>query len=78
MPKNSPANDDIGLGSVHSPAQIYVPETGSAGARKTWEPILVITNLPDSLPILPAEIALLETYWGAILDLMAVNDNEPS
>jgi len=36
----------------------------------------ILTNLPEKLPVLPGEIALLETYWGAILDLMAANDND--
>jgi hypothetical protein len=37
----------------------------------------IVTNIPGQIPVLSAEIALLETYWGAILDLMAANDNEP-
>ena len=38
--------------------------------------VRILTNLPDKIPILSGEIALLETYWGAILDLMAANDND--
>lgn len=36
----------------------------------------ILTSLPERIPVLPGEIALLETYWGAILDLMAANDND--
>ena len=38
--------------------------------------VRILTNLPDKIPVLSGEIALLETYWGAILDLMAANDND--
>lgn len=38
--------------------------------------VQILTNLPDNIPVLSGEIALLETYWGAILDLMAANDND--
>lgn len=38
--------------------------------------VRILTNLPEIVPVLPGEIALLETYWGAILDLMAANDND--
>lgn len=45
--------------------------------RKSDQGIVrILTNLPEKIPVLPGEIALLETYWGAILDLMAANDNE--
>lgn len=37
----------------------------------------ILTNLPAKIPVLTGEIALLETYWVAMLDLMAANDNEP-
>jgi hypothetical protein len=37
----------------------------------------IVTNIPQHIPVLAAEVALLETYWGAILDLMAANDNDP-
>ena len=36
----------------------------------------ILTNLPEKIPVLTGEIALLETYWAAILDVMAANDNE--
>ncbi len=45
-------------------------------AQKPHQGIRILTNLPDKIPVLPGEIALLETYWGAILDLMAANDND--
>jgi len=45
--------------------------------RKPYEgTVRILTNLPDKIPVLSGEIALLETYWGAILDLMAANDND--
>ena len=37
----------------------------------------ILTNLPEQIPVLSGEIALLQTYWGAILGLIAANDNDP-
>jgi len=37
----------------------------------------VVTNIPEKLPVIQAEIDLLQTYWAAILDVIAANDNDP-
>lgn len=37
----------------------------------------ILTDIPSAVAVLDSEIALLETHWGAILDLMAANDNNP-
>ncbi len=51
--------------------------TCDSPARKPRQgTVRILTNLPDKIPVLSGEIALLETYWGAILDLMAANDND--
>ena len=36
--------------------------------------IAVVTNLPDKLPILPAEIAFIAAWWPAIADVLSAND----
>jgi hypothetical protein len=38
----------------------------------------MVTNIPGQIPVLTGEVALIETYWGAILDIMTANDNEPN
>lgn len=38
--------------------------------------IRIVTNLPQRLPVLPAEIALIETYWAAFSQMSAGNDNQ--
>lgn len=38
--------------------------------------IRILTNFPQQLPVLPAEIALIETYWAAFSQLNAGNDNQ--
>lgn len=68
---------DFGIDSTckGEPSQLCVPE-----ARKETPPARavaqILTNLPERIPVLSGEIALLKTYWGAILDLMLANDND--
>jgi len=47
------------------------------GAKPKIMVFRAMTNIPEKLPVIQAEIDLLQTYWGAILDVIAANDNDP-
>lgn len=36
----------------------------------------IITNLPEKLPVLPSEIALIVAWWPALADVLLANDND--
>lgn len=65
-------NDDKNAGS-------NVTAQGPPGlgqSKRNSTSIRIITNFPQQLPVLPAEIALIETYWAAFSQLNAGNDNQ--
>ena len=35
----------------------------------------ITTNLPDRLPVLPTEIALIAAWWPSFVELLSANDN---
>ena len=49
----------------------------SADVLGKHAPLAVFTDLPESLPVLPQEVALIRAYLPALLARMAANDNEP-
>lgn len=69
---------------------VYVPESRAKasapalgdipkyGERKVWAPTLINTNLPEILPILPEEIALIGWTMADLVSRILANDNEPS
>ena len=59
-------------------AEKHEPENmGNARARGTWRPTRIYTNLPENLPILPEEIALIQGFMGDLVSAIIANDNEP-
>ncbi|MDX2145042.1 MAG: hypothetical protein SFV19_16935 [Rhodospirillaceae bacterium] len=62
---------------ARAPSHLYVaPQKTCAGVSRA-KPLHVMCNLPERLPILPAEIAIIEAYLGDIIRSLAANDNEP-
>lgn len=69
---------------------VYVPESHAKactphvghilknGARKVLAPTIITTNLPEILPILPEEIALIGGTMADLVSRILANDNEPS
>jgi hypothetical protein len=57
----------------------YVPgaEIHATSVRKVWVPTHIVTNLPEALPILPEEIALIRGFMGDLVSRILANDNEP-
>jgi hypothetical protein len=84
-----PANDNVELGAKGRSAHVYVPEAHAKacsphmghipknGAGKLWAPTLITTNLPEILPILPEEIALIGGTMADLVRRILANDNEP-
>jgi hypothetical protein len=35
----------------------------------------IITDIPGVLPVLPSEVALVATWWPALVQLISANDN---
>lgn len=59
-------------------AEKHEPEnTGGARARGAWTPTRIYTDLPENLPILPEEIALIRGFMGDLVGGILANDNEP-
>lgn len=59
-------------GEKHEPEN-----TSSARARGTWKPTRIYTDLPENLPIMPEEIALIQGFMGDLVSAILANDNEP-
>jgi len=65
---------------VHVPeprAKAHTGQTSKNGARSAWTPTLITTNLPEILPILPEEIALIGGTMADLVRRVLANDNEP-
>lgn len=60
-----------------SPTSPTFPESRTR-IRATWEPTRIITNLPEKLPILPEEVALIRGFMGELVSSILANDNEPA
>ncbi|MBL8642421.1 MAG: hypothetical protein JNK21_00700 [Rhodospirillaceae bacterium] len=66
-------------------SHLYVePDKTCAPTHKTPEHVssagpklTVVTDLPDKLPVLPQEVALIRAYLPDLLARIAANDNEP-
>ncbi len=50
---------------------------GGARAQSTQAPTVIYTNLPQNMPVLPEEIALLRGFMGDLVAGILANDNEP-
>ncbi len=52
----------------------------SGGAGHRVDPrrhrLRVFTNLPEHLPVLPAEVALISAWWPTFRDAIIANDND--
>jgi len=88
----APANDNIRIGgtaenivSENHGSHVYVrDEAGDVTsilpksvARKVWTAPIIVTNLPERLPILPEEIALIRGFMSDLVSRILANDNEP-
>ncbi len=82
----TPANDNQGTPHVYVPdctlrkdcgPHVYVPKTRKGAARKGGQRFLITTSLPQILPILPDEIALIRGTMADLLCQILANDNEP-
>jgi len=59
-------------------AEEHEPEnTSDARARGTWKATRIYTDLPENLPIMPEEIALIRGFIGDLVSAILANDNEP-
>lgn len=59
-------------------AEKHEPEnTSGTRARGTWKAPRIYTDLPENLPIMPEEIALIRGFMGDLVSAILANDNEP-
>ena len=74
-------NTSHGQGGSHlyvQKPQKHEPEnTAEQRARGPWTPTCIYTDLPEALPVLPEEIALLRGFMGDLVGRILANDNEP-
>lgn len=62
---------------VQEPKKHDAEHMAKTRARGTWERVTVYTDLPESLPVLPEEIALIRGFMGDLVSRIIANDNEP-
>lgn len=65
---------------VHNAQKASVStEASTIGApvRKAQGRVVIMTNLPERLPVLPEEMALVQGYLDDLVSAILVNDNEP-
>jgi hypothetical protein len=48
---------------------------GSGGEKARGVRVTIHTNLPDHLPVLPGEVALIRAFLGELVARLAANDN---
>ena len=74
---NASVDDQHGNGpTLPAPEATPAPAPVGSARREQGRKIRILTNFPQQLPVLPAEIALIETYWAAFSQLNAGNDNQ--
>jgi hypothetical protein len=60
-------------------SHLYVePSKPSEQVYRPGPHVKVLSDLPDLLPVLPQEVALIRAYLPALLALIAANDNDAS
>lgn len=62
---------------VQKPKKHDPKNTSQARAQSTSTPTVIYTDLPQSLPVLPEEIALIRGFMGDLAAGILANDNEP-
>lgn len=62
---------------VQKPEKHEPKATDRTRAQGTRTPTVIYTNLPQNLPVLPEEIALLRGFMGDLVAGILANDNEP-
>ena len=61
------------VSTIETPAA----DTASPSQKKGRPTVTrIITNLPEKLPVLPSEIALIVAWWPALADVLLANDND--
>jgi len=76
----APANRNGGMSShlyVESGKTCAVPHKTSEHVLSSGPGLIVVTDLPEKLPVLPQEVALIRAYLPDLLARIAANDNEP-
>lgn len=58
-------------------AALEVESRTTAPIRKARGPIIIMSNLPEHLPILSEELALVQGYMADLVSQIIANDNEP-
>lgn len=62
---------------VPSPARLAPRNAPDRAIRNVWAAPVIVTNLPERLPILPEEVALIRGFMGDLVSRILANDNEP-
>jgi len=76
----APANRNGGTSShlyVESEKTCAVHHKTSEHVLSSGPGLVVVTDLPEKLPVLPQEVALIRAYLPDLLARIAANDNEP-
>jgi hypothetical protein len=63
---------------THIDVERLEPDPPTKPAHRRPAHLKVLSDLPDRLPVLPQEVALIRSYLPALLALIAANDNDPS
>lgn len=62
--------------SPHEDGTAQASRGGSTRRRSSCgTPVKILTDLPDTLPVMPQEVALIVAWWPALADLLSSNDN---
>jgi hypothetical protein len=51
------------------------PASSQDGAQARRVQVTILTELPDTLPVLSSEVALIRSYLGELVARIATNDN---
>jgi hypothetical protein len=74
-PGQFPVPASINEPKIDQAAVEQAPQKSAVGRAKPAR-LLVLCDLPQRLPVLPQEVALIQFYLPDLLQLLAANDNE--
>ena len=76
----SPSNDVLHLyvQNAHQGATSDAVPGADAPIRETGRRTVIMSNLPEQLPILAEEIALVQSFMADLVSQIIANDNEPT
>jgi hypothetical protein len=64
-------------GGESEPAEAGTGSPDYAPIRKAQPSLTIVTNLPETVPILPGEIATIRGFMGDLVARILANDNDP-